>query len=196
MNLFWGGISFLDKGGWVAWALALLSLFLWYSLGYRYFFLKSKYLKRSVEGCLKKQDIEEKDLLGSFILSVQQHALSTRRGLSLALEHEYLSFRENVLSHKQTIKSIVVIAPLMGLLGTVIGMIETFDSLQDAALFTQGGGIAGGISQALITTQMGLVVAIPGLLAGRKLDKKEEALTQFADQVVQAIKLQEGSHEV
>jgi biopolymer transport protein ExbB len=55
-------------------------------------------------------------------------------------------------------------------------MIETFDSLAEMALFTQSGGIAGGISEALFTTQMGLAVAIPGLLVGRVLKRKQTAL--------------------
>ena len=72
-------------------------------------------------------------------------------------------------------------APLVGLLGTVIGMIETFDSLADAALYTQNGGIAAGISQALLTTQMGLVIAIPGLLAGKFLKRWENKLQVYSE---------------
>ena len=68
---------------------------------------------------------------------------------------------------KTWIHMVTITAPLAGLLGTVGGMIETFDSMREMSLFTQSGGIAGGISQALFTTQMGLAVAIPGLLAGR-----------------------------
>lgn len=83
---------------------------------------------------------------------------------------------DNLNKNKTLIKTIVVIAPLLGLLGTVSGMIETFDSLADMSLFSQSGGIAGGISQALITTQMGLAVAIPGLIIGRLLDRKQHAL--------------------
>ena len=70
----------------------------------------------------------------------------------------------------------MIIAPIAGLLGTVTGMIETFDSLGDMALFTQTGGIAGGISQALFTTQMGLAIAIPGLIIERLLKKKQTRL--------------------
>ncbi|MCZ7581975.1 MAG: MotA/TolQ/ExbB proton channel family protein [Deltaproteobacteria bacterium] len=70
-------------------------------------------------------------------------------------------------------RSIVAAAPLAGLLGTVSGMIETFQSLGDMSLFSQSGGIAGGISQALITTQMGLAVAVPGMIAGRLLDRRQ-----------------------
>ncbi len=78
------------------------------------------------------------------------------------------------------VRAIVMVAPLLGLLGTVSGMIETFDSLGDQALFAATGGVAGGISQALLTTQMGLVVAIPGLVVGRLLDRRQRALEDAA----------------
>jgi biopolymer transport protein ExbB len=59
-------------------------------------------------------------------------------------------------------------APLLGLLGTVLGMIDTFRAVG-------GGGVtermAGGISQALITTQFGLVIAIPGLFGMARLNR-------------------------
>ena len=87
--------------------------------------------------------------------------------------------RFDILSiYRSPIQSIVIVAPLLGLLGTVIGMIETFDSLQDSSMYSQSGGIAGGISQALVTTQMGLLVAIPGLLIGRQLDKKQKSIEE------------------
>jgi biopolymer transport protein ExbB len=77
----------------------------------------------------------------------------------------------------------VVAAPLLGLLGTVSGMIETFRSLEDMALFSQSGGIAGGISQALFTTQLGLAVAIPGLIIKGHLDKKQRAIEMELAQI-------------
>ncbi|MBX3465782.1 MAG: MotA/TolQ/ExbB proton channel family protein [Planctomycetes bacterium] len=67
------------------------------------------------------------------------------------------------------------VAPLLGLLGTVTGMISTFD-----VITVHGTGdpklLAGGISEALITTQLGLSVAIPALLAGNLLTSWGEAL--------------------
>jgi len=67
------------------------------------------------------------------------------------------------------------VAPLLGLLGTVTGMIATFDIL---AAFGTGNarGLAGGISQALITTQTGLLVAIPGLYMAHFLNRRAENL--------------------
>ena len=64
------------------------------------------------------------------------------------------------------IGTVASVSPLLGLLGTVWGMIQTFEVIQ-----TQGmgvvGSLAGGISQALITTMAGLTVGIPALIAYR-----------------------------
>jgi hypothetical protein len=66
--------------------------------------------------------------------------------------------------------TLVLLAPLVGLLGTVSGMVETFNALAGDA--QAGMSMAGGISRALITTQYGLLIAIPGTLASRALDRK------------------------
>jgi biopolymer transport protein ExbB len=109
-----------------------------------------------------------------------------------------LSEEEDQLSrYKSLVKAVVVIAPLLGLLGTVSGMIETFDSLADMSLFSQSGGIAGGISQALISTQMGLAVAIPGLIAGRLLERRQTALLIEMEETIEKLwspLSKEGSH--
>lgn len=85
--------------------------------------------------------------------------------------------------HKTLVRSLVAVAPLLGLLGTVDGMIETFASLGDMALFTQSGGIAGGISRALFTTQMGLAISIPGLLIGRMIERRQQNIDRELDQI-------------
>jgi biopolymer transport protein ExbB len=66
-------------------------------------------------------------------------------------------------------------------------MIETFDSLGDMSLFTQSGGVAGGISEALFSTQMGLAVAVPGLLVGRVLARRQALLAIELDEVKNAV---------
>lgn len=73
-------------------------------------------------------------------------------------------------------RTIVAVAPLLGLLGTVSGMIEMFDSLGSSTFTSQDGGIAGGIAEALFTTQLGLGVAIPGYFATRLLDRRATKL--------------------
>lgn len=75
------------------------------------------------------------------------------------------------------LQTLVTSAPLMGLLGTVAGMITTFDALGDGNWHHPTGGIAGGISQALLTTQLGLAISLPALLWQRLLQRRARRLT-------------------
>ena len=61
--------------------------------------------------------------------------------------------------------TLVYVAPLLGLLGTVMGMIRVFIQIQAEAEFANAASLAGGIWEALITTAAGLAVAIPTLIA-------------------------------
>ena len=178
-----GVFDILEKGGWVAYVLAILSLFLWYALGFRFLALRSRYLKQSPKSLVYDQSIESGDFIGHMIVQIRKIFKTNIKDPEIAFRSLVADFHSSLNLHRQTIRSIVIVAPLLGLLGTVIGMIETFSSLQDSALFSQSGGIAGGISQALITTQMGLVVAIPGLLIGRKLDSQQEEIENYIEQV-------------
>lgn len=60
---------------------------------------------------------------------------------------------------------IVTIAPLLGLLGTVLGMIAAFQALQEAGVQADAAALAGGIWEALLTTAAGMAVAIPASMA-------------------------------
>ncbi len=81
----------------------------------------------------------------------------------------------------EAIAVLAAVAPLLGLLGTVLGMIETF---QVISFFGTGNAraLAGGISVALVTTQTGLLVAIPGLVfSGRLRDRAELLRLRLAE---------------
>ena len=71
------------------------------------------------------------------------------------------------------IRTLTAILPVLGLLGTVNGMIYTFTVVQ---LFGTGNanGLASGISEALVTTMAGLVCALPGLYFSASLDRRAE----------------------
>ena len=79
------------------------------------------------------------------------------------------------------------VAPLFGLLGTVTGMITTFDVI---SLFGTGNAkaMAGGISEALITTQSGLLVAIPGLFMSVFLIRRADHLESSLDELLMTLK--------
>ncbi|MHC4600791.1 MAG: MotA/TolQ/ExbB proton channel family protein [Planctomycetota bacterium] len=80
------------------------------------------------------------------------------------------------------------VAPLLGLLGTVTGMIDTFEAI---TLFGTGNprSLAEGISEALITTQAGLIVALPTLLAANVLTRRADRFLRTAEDVLKRIRL-------
>jgi len=73
---------------------------------------------------------------------------------------------------------LVTVSPLMGLLGTVIGMLSTFQALATGSGKTVD-MVASGISEALITTQTGLIIAIPGYLLVSAIQKKRNEYVAF-----------------
>ena len=94
-----------------------------------------------------------------------------------------------------TLGTIASITPLLGLLGTVIGMIKVF-----AAIMSAGVGnptvLAGGISEALITTAAGLSVAIPSLMFHRYFGGKVERLVvKMEEQALKMVEVMQGERE-
>ena len=87
---------------------------------------------------------------------------------------------ETLGRHLRTLEVIAVVSPLMGLLGTVMGMIESFQQLDMAGGTANASVLASGIWQALLTTAMGLIVAIPAsvvaYLLGARLDRARHAM--------------------
>lgn len=74
------------------------------------------------------------------------------------------------------VATLVSAAPLMGLLGTVMGMLRTFLGIANSAGEETAGVIAGGISEALVTTQTGLAIALPGLFVVMIIQRQRHAL--------------------
>jgi biopolymer transport protein ExbB len=72
--------------------------------------------------------------------------------------------------------SLVAAAPLMGLLGTVLGMLRTFYGIATSAGAETVGGVASGISEALVTTQTGLTISLPGLFLVMVIQRRKHQL--------------------
>ena len=110
------------------------------------------------------------------------------------LGHCALRLGRELDEHRATIAVLAAVAPLLGLLGTVLGMIETFDVI---ALFGTGNSraLASGISVALITTQTGLLVAIPGLLMSNRLGRAAEQLHTGLEETRAALERRLGPKE-
>ncbi|MFK7958205.1 MAG: MotA/TolQ/ExbB proton channel family protein [Lysobacterales bacterium] len=176
-------MTYVEKGGYVMPPLIVATVVLWLAIGYRISLLKRGsqrsvrvLLERTRGGKLRRAKglIDRAVLTGVGVLD--SHPVNHPDGARPYLDVAFSPFEQDLVKYGALITSIISIAPLLGLLGTVVGMIETFDSLGDMSLFSQSGGIAGGISQALFTTQMGLAVAIPGLLVKGFLDRQQNRL--------------------
>jgi len=79
---------------------------------------------------------------------------------------------------------IAAIAPMLGLLGTVVGMVGAFDTISSAEGFARPDQLAGDISQALVTTLMGLTLAIPCMAAFTYFRNRIDALTGAVAEIV------------
>ena len=94
-----------------------------------------------------------------------------------------IEVRESFRRQRVAIGPMIAAAPLLGLLGTVSGMEKTFGSLSSAAGGKSMEGLAGGISEVLVSTESGLTVAIPAMLllylAHREMNRQVEAANRF-----------------
>lgn len=83
----------------------------------------------------------------------------------------------------RSVQTIAAIAPLMGLLGTILGMVQVFGELSNTVTPNKS-ALADGIMVALFTTAAGLVIAIPGIVCGRWLNSRIASYSELAEQVV------------
>jgi biopolymer transport protein ExbB len=118
---------------------------------------------RKVTSQLKSDTPKKNNPLGRVLLVYQENRNLDTETLELKLGEAILKEQPALQRGILFIKIISVVAPLLGLLGTVVGMINTFQAIM---LFGAGDAtrMAGGISQALQTTKLGLIVAIPMVL--------------------------------
>jgi biopolymer transport protein ExbB len=117
----------------------------------------------SVRRQIKNKKANKSNPLGRILLAYEANANADVETIELKLDEAILKEVPKLERGLNTLKVVAAVAPMLGLLGTVVGMILTFQSIQ---LYGAGDPkmMAGGISQALMTTVLGLVVAIPVLL--------------------------------
>ena len=187
-------LAIMQGGGLPMWILLGLAIMLWYALGYRLFLLRRgraipvrQRIKRVTRSSKRSRD--RLDHILSLAVDARREADRSRASRRHFVEGALIDYRLRLARHRILIRTIVMVAPLIGLLGTVSGMIETFEALETNALFSQGSSISSGISQAMYTTQMGLLVGLPGLLIGRMLDRREKELADDLDQAALLIAL-------
>ena len=176
-------LAYLRQGGWVMGPLVVVSLLMWGLILERWQALRQLArgdldLPAALAAVRGQAGAPEGDGLRARLV----RAFLAQRSGRAPLDREILAqcgarLDRELESRHDAIAVLAAVAPLLGLLGTVLGMIETFQVIAD---FGTGNAraLAGGISVALITTQTGLLVAIPGLVLSRRLHARAEGLRQ------------------
>lgn len=141
------------------------------------------------ENNLKSKDmkaIKENSALGRILAAGLANINNDRELMKEAIEDAGRHEAHKLDRYLTALGTIAAISPLLGLLGTVIGMIKVFSTISAVGV-GNAGALSTGISEALITTAAGLTVAIPALVCVRHLRAKVDSLVVFMEQ--EAIKL-------
>jgi biopolymer transport protein ExbB len=142
---------------------------------------------RAVDRQLKNLDQPSRDNpLGRVLLAARTDEDADLETLELRIGEAVMQETPRINAYVPLLKIIAAVAPLMGLLGTVTGMIITFQAI---TLFGAGDPrlMAGGISQALVTTVLGLCVAVPMLLLHNVVHMRARSLTEVLQQRAVAV---------
>lgn len=150
-----------------------------------------RWIKKKELNGRKLKVLQGSSPLGRILAGGLMNAKHGREIMKESIEHEATQVIHDLERFLNPLGTIATITPLLGLLGTVIGMIKVFAEIQLAGV-GNAGNLAGGISEALITTAAGLSVAIPALICHRYFIRRVDELVVNMEQ--EAIKLVEVVH--
>jgi len=139
----------------------------------------------------KLKELKEDSHLGAILASGLVNSKHGRDIMKEAIEQQAAQSIHEMERFLNALGTIAAVTPLMGLLGTVIGMISVFSEIM-AQGTGNAGVLAGGISEALVTTAAGLIVAIPALICFRIFQRRIDEIVVFMEQ--EAVKLVDVIH--
>jgi biopolymer transport protein ExbB len=195
----------IKAGGWVMWPLILCSIAALAIIGERLWSLQKKNvippeLLNQVQQWLDRKEIDDSRLtllresspLGRVLAAGVVNRLHDHAVLKEAIEDAGRHVVPELERYLNALGTIAAISPFLGLLGTVLGMIQMF-----AGIGSHGLGdpsiVAGGISQALVATATGLAVAIPSLMAYRYLRGRVDGLLiEMEQEALQFVEILRG----
>jgi biopolymer transport protein ExbB len=195
--------NLIQAAGWPIWPLLLCSVISLAIIGERFWSLRidavaPKSLLDEVQVMLKQGGItkdacvrlENHSPLGEIFASALCNHETSREVMKESIEETGRAVAHKLERYLTTLGTIATVSPLLGLLGTVIGMVELFGAFtaqgHDVAMFARG------ISVALYNTAMGIIVAVPSMIFYRHFRAKVDSL--IVDMEQQAIKLVEILH--
>jgi biopolymer transport protein ExbB len=196
-------LSIIERAGWPIWPLIFASILALGIIGERFWTLRAQLV--APKGLLASllQELQSKGVspdmltrlaqgspLGRIFAAALRNANTSREVMKEAIEEEGRAVVHEMERFLNTLGTIATAAPLWGLFGTVLGMIEIFGAMHPGG--SSPAELAHGISVALYNTGTGLLVAIPALIFFRHFRSKIDSLVVEMEQ--QAIKLVEVLH--
>lgn len=197
-------LDIIAAGGWLMLPIVLCSIAVIAISVERYWTLNPtkiapRHLLAEVWGWIKNNQLDSAKLkelkgsceLGSILAAGLSNSRHGREIMKDSIEEAANQVIHQLERYIGALGTIAAVAPLLGLLGTVFGMIEVFTEIN-----AQGTGntakLAGGISQALVTTAAGLSVAIPAMMSHRYFVRRVDGIVVAMEQ--EAIKLVDALH--
>ena len=197
-------VEIVTAGGWLMLPIILCSIVAIAIIIERFWTLSAaritpRYVPARVWAWLKNNQLDSTRLrelrlsspLGQLLAAGLLSAKYGRAGMIDSIEQTATQVIHDMERYLSTLGTIAAITPLLGLLGTVVGMIRVFNEIM-----LQGTGnanaLAGGISEALISTAAGLTVAIPTFMFHRYFTRKVDSLVLNLEQ--ESIKLVDALH--
>lgn len=155
-----------------------------------------RWIKEKKLGNDKLKELRAQAPLGEILAAGLANSKHGREIMKESIEEAAARVIHELERYLTILGSIAAIAPLLGLLGTVLGMIEIFSAFMGAGM-TNAGQLAGGIATALITTAAGLIVAIPTLFFHRYFVRRvDELVVSMEQEAIKLVEVVQGDREV
>nr|WP_245399695.1 MotA/TolQ/ExbB proton channel family protein [Atopomonas sediminilitoris] len=210
--IFWGNFAvweLVSAGGWMMLPIILCSIMavaitaerLWslrpskvtpaHLVGQVWRWIKDKQLNSQ-----KLRELRSDSPLGEILAAGLANSKHGREIMKECIEEAAQRVIHDLEKYLNALGSIAAVAPLLGLLGTVLGMIEIFSAFTGAGM-ANAPVLASGISKALITTAAGLMVAIPALFFHRYLLRRvDELVVGMEQEAVKLVEVVQGNRDV
>lgn len=204
-------VDFLQVGGPVVWilmvfsvvALTIVLLKLWQFSSLRAESLKTSNLaldqwRSEEDGEIALEQLDEKRPIDALVAYTMRALLAANTQADLIreeVERRAMNQLSQLRSYLRPLEIIATLSPLLGLLGTVLGMITAFQQMEGAGNQVDPSVLSGGIWQALLTTAVGLAVAIPVVTLQSWLERKVERIAHnMNDAVTQVFTSKQAKH--
>ena len=182
-------IDYLYQGGWFMLPLLICSVLLISIVIERFWFLQKRLVvpngvlnnfvrlvKTEKISITQQESFSTTSSLGALLVVAYKYKDKPRTSLEEKISEKAADIKLDLERNLNMLGIIASISPLLGLLGTVVGMITVFANINLLGTSSNADFLASGISEALITTAFGLIVAVPGLVFYRMFQHKVDKL--------------------